>query len=74
MHNNSMQTNCVTNTNAVTTTNVTSDSVTNTNAVTSNAVTTTNVTSVSDDGYVFSAKNEAIVHNSLPTCVVQIEG
>ena len=53
MHNNSMQTNCVTNTNAVTTTNVTSDS---------------------DDGYVFSAKNEAIVHNSLPTCVVQIEG
>ena len=74
MHNNSMQTNCVTNTNAVTTTNVTSDSVTNTNAVTSNAVTTTNVTSDSDDGYVFSAKNEAIVHNSLPTCVVQIEG
>ena len=59
----------VTNTNAVTTTNVTSDSVTNTNAVT-----TTNVTSDSDDGYVFSAKNEAIVHNSLPTCVVQIEG
>ena len=74
MHNNSMQTNCVTNTNAVTTTNVTSDSVTNTNAVTSNAVTTTNVTSDSDDGYVFSAKNEAIVYNSLPTCVVQIEG
>ena len=74
MHNNSMQTNCVTNTNAVTTTNVTSDSVTNTNAVTSNAVTTTNVTSDSHDGYVFSAKNEAIVHNSLPTCVVQIEG
>ena len=69
-----MQTNCVTNTNAVTTTNVTSGSVTNTNAVTSNAVTTTNVTSDSDDGYVFSAKNEAIVHNSLPTCVVQIEG
>ena len=74
MHNNSMQTNCVTNTNAVTTTNVTSDSVTNTNAVTSNAVTTTNVTSDSDDGYVFSAKNVAIVHNSLPTCVVQVEG
>ena len=74
MHNNSMQTNCVTNINAVTTTNVTSDSVTNTNAVTSNAVTTINAPSDSDDGYVFSAKNEAIVHNSLPTCVVQIEG
>ena len=32
------------------------------------------MTSDSDDGYGFSAKNEAIVHNSLPTCVVQIEG